>query len=233
MNGVDQGEMGTDPATVRVFLLDDHEVVRRGLRDLLEGSGGIEVVGEAGRADEALRRIPAVRPDVAVLDAQLPDGSGIEVCREIRSSLPSVACLILTSYDDDEALFAAIMAGAAGYVLKQIRGTDLVEAVHRVAQGQSLLDPAVTARVLTRLREGPPATDPRWEALSERERAVLALIADGLSNREIGARLFLAEKTVKNHVSRLLAKLQMQRRTQIAVFGAAMREQGALPPQEN
>jgi two-component system response regulator DevR len=233
MDGVDQGEMGTDPATVRVFLLDDHEVVRRGLRDLLEGSGGIEVVGEAGRADEALRRIPAVRPDVAVLDAQLPDGSGIEVCREIRSSLPSVACLILTSYDDDEALFAAIMAGAAGYVLKQIRGTDLVEAVHRVAQGQSLLDPAVTARVLTRLREGPPATDPRWEALSERERAVLALIADGLSNREIGARLFLAEKTVKNHVSRLLAKLQMQRRTQIAVFGAAMREQGALPPQEN
>jgi two-component system response regulator DevR len=140
--------------------------------------------------------------------------------------------LILTSYDDDEALFAAIMAGAAGYVLKQIRGTDLVEAVQRVAQGQSLLDPAVTARVLTRLREGPPGTDPRWEALSERERAVLALIADGLSNREIGARLFLAEKTVKNHVSRLLAKLQMQRRTQIAVFGAAMREQGVLPPQQ-
>ncbi|HYZ38500.1 MAG TPA: response regulator transcription factor [Pseudonocardiaceae bacterium] len=229
---MDQDAKGATRATVRVFLLDDHEVVRRGLRDLLEGSGGIEVVGEAGRADEALRRIPAVRPDVAVLDAQLPDGSGIEVCREIRSSLPSVACLILTSYDDDEALFAAIMAGAAGYVLKQIRGTDLVEAVQRVAQGQSLLDPAVTARVLTRLREGPPGTDPRWEALSERERAVLALIADGLSNREIGARLFLAEKTVKNHVSRLLAKLQMQRRTQIAVFGAAMREQGVLPPQQ-
>jgi two-component system response regulator DevR len=232
MIGVDQEEKDAACATVRVFLLDDHEVVRRGLRDLLEGSGGIDVVGEAGRADEALRRIPAVRPDVAVLDAQLPDGSGIEVCREIRSSLPSVACLILTSYDDDQALFAAIMAGAAGYVLKQIRGTDLVEAVHRVAQGQSLLDPAVTARVLTRLREGPPATDPRWESLSERERAVLALIADGLSNREIGARLFLAEKTVKNHVSRLLAKLQMQRRTQIAVFGAAMRDQGALPPQQ-
>jgi two-component system, NarL family, response regulator DevR len=232
MNSVDQEEGSTVRATVRVFLLDDHEVVRRGLRDLLEGSGGIEVVGEAGRADEALRRIPVVRPDVAVLDAQLPDGSGIEVCREIRSSLPSVACLILTSYDDDEALFAAIMAGAAGYVLKQIRGTDLVDAVHRVAQGQSLLDPAVTTRVLTRLREGPPATDPRWEALSDRERAVLALIADGLSNREIGARLYLAEKTVKNHVSRLLAKLQMQRRTQIAVFGAAMREQGALPPQQ-
>jgi two-component system, NarL family, response regulator DevR len=140
--------------------------------------------------------------------------------------------LILTSYNDDEALFAAIVAGAAGYVLKQIRGTDLVEAVQRVAQGQSLLDPAVTARVLTRLREGPPGTDPQWEALSERERAVLALIADGLSNREIGARLFLAEKTVKNHVSRLLAKLKMQRRTQIAVFGAAMRERGVLPPQQ-
>jgi two-component system, NarL family, response regulator DevR len=233
MNVVDQEEKGAIAATVRVFLLDDHEVVRRGLRDLLEDSGGIEVVGEAGRVDEALRRIPAVRPDVAVLDAQLPDGSGIEVCREIQSSLPSVACLILTSYDDDEALFAAIMAGAAGYVLKQLRGTDLVDAVHRVAQGQSLLDPAVTATVLTRLREGPPATDPRWEALSDRERAVLALIADGLSNREIGARLYLAEKTVKNHVSRLLAKLQMQRRTQIAVFGAEMREQDTLPPQHS
>jgi two-component system response regulator DevR len=233
MNDVDQEEgKGAVRTPVRVFLLDDHEVVRRGLRDLLEDSGGIEVVGEAGRADEALRRIPAVRPNVAVLDVQLPDGSGIEVCREIRSSMPSVNCLILTSYDDDEALFAAIMAGAAGYVLKQIRGTDLVDAVHRVAQGQSLLDPAVTATVLTRLREGPPATDPRWDALSDRERAVLALITDGLSNREIGARLYLAEKTVKNHVSRLLAKLQMQRRTQIAVFGVAMRDQGAPPPQQ-
>jgi DNA-binding NarL/FixJ family response regulator len=231
MNHVDQEEEGTGRTTVRVFLLDDHEVVRRGLREVLEQDGNIEVVGEAARADEALRRILAVRPDVAVLDARLPDGSGIEVCREIRSALPSVTCLILTSYEDDEALFAAIMAGAAGYVLKQIRGTDLVDAVHRVAQGQSLLDPAVTATVLTRLREGPPAADPRWEALSDRERAVLALIADGLSNREIGARLFLAEKTVKNHVSRLLAKLQMERRTQIAVFGAAMREQGALGPQ--
>ncbi len=229
---VDDDRRSAGHPPVRVFLLDDHEVVRRGLRDLLEQGGDIEVVGEAGRADEALRRIPAVRPGVAVLDARLPDGSGIEVCREIRSSLPSVACLILTSYDDDEALFAAIMAGAAGYVLKQIRGTDLVDAVHRVARGQSLLDPAVTANVLTRLREGPPAADPRFEALSDRERAVLSLIADGLSNREIGARLYLAEKTVKNHVSRLLAKLQMERRTQIAVFGATMREQGALRPQQ-
>jgi two-component system response regulator DevR len=228
----DNGQDAAAAHKLRVFLLDDHEVVRRGLRDLLEQSGDVEVVGEAGRADEALRRIPAVRPDVAVLDARLPDGSGIEVCREVRSSMPSVACLILTSYDDDEALFAAIMAGAAGYVLKQIRGTDLVDAVRRVARGQSLLDPAVTANVLTRLREGPPASDPRFEALSDRERAVLALIADGLSNREIGARLYLAEKTVKNHVSRLLAKLQMERRTQVAVFGATMRDQGTLRPQE-
>jgi DNA-binding NarL/FixJ family response regulator len=224
-------DVNTD-ATVRVFLLDDHEVVLRGLRNLLELSGNIEVVGEAGRADEALRRIPAVRPDVAVLDVRLPDGSGIEVCREIRASLPSVACLILTCYDDDEALSAAIMAGAAGYLLKQIRGTDLIEAVHRVARGESLLDPIVTASVRTRLQATQPTTDPRVEALSARERAILALIADGLSNREIGTRLYLAEKTVKNYVSRLLAKLQMQRRTQIAVFGATMRDQGALRPQQ-
>lgn len=223
---MDQDERGAVHAAVRVFLLDDHEMVRLGLREMLEQSSDITVVGEAARADEALRRIPAVEPDVAVLDARLADGSGIEVCREIRSSMPSVACLILTSYEDDEALFSAIMAGAAGYLLKQIRGTDLVDAVRRVARGQSLLDPAVTATVLTRLREGPPGTDPRWESLSDRERAVLALIADGLSNREIGARLYLAEKTVKNHVSRLLAKLQMERRTQIAVFGAVMRDQG-------
>lgn len=221
--------MDTD-AAVRVFLLDDHEVVLRGLRDLLEQSGNIEVVGEAGRADEALRRIRAVRPDVAVLDVRLPDGSGIEVCREIRASLPSVACLILTCYDEDEALAAAIMAGAAGYLLKQIRGTDLIEAVHRVARGESLLDPTATVRA--RLQATRLPTDPRVEALSDREQAVLALVADGLSNREIGTRLYLAEKTVKNHVSRLLAKLQMQRRTQIAVFGATMRDQGALRPHQ-
>jgi two-component system, NarL family, response regulator DevR len=224
-------DVNTD-ATVRVFLLDDHEVVLRGLRNLLELSGNIEVVGEACRADEALRRIPAVRPDVAVLDVRLPDGSGIEVCREIRASLPSVACLILTCYDDDEALSAAIMAGAAGYLLKQIRGTELIEAVHRVARGESLLDPTVTTSVRARMQATGPMTDPRVEALSARERAILALIADGLSNREIGTRLYLAEKTVKNYVSRLLAKLQMQRRTQIAVFGATMRNQGALRPQQ-
>ncbi len=227
MRDVDQDEGGAGHAAVRVFLLDDHEMVRLGLREMLEQSGDITVVGEAARADEALRRIPAVAPDVAVLDARLADGSGIEVCREIRSSMPSVACLILTSYEDDEALFSAIMAGASGYLLKQIRCTDLVDAVHRVARGQSLLDPAVTATVLARLREGPPGTDPRWEALSDREQAVLELITDGLSNREIGARLYLAEKTVKNYVSRLLTKLQMERRTQIAVFGAALRGQDA------
>ncbi len=223
--------MDTD-ATGRVFLLDDHEVVLRGLRNLLEQSGTIDVVGEAGRADEALRRIPAVRPDVAVLDVRLPDGSGIEVCREIRATLPAIGCRMLTCYDDDEALSAAIMAGAAGFLLKQIRGADLVEAVHRVARGESLIDPTVAATVRNRLQARRPTTDSRVEALSDRERAVLALIADGLSNREIGTRLFLAEKTVKNHVSRLLAKLQMQRRTQIAVFGAAMRDQGTLRPQQ-
>lgn len=213
---------------IRVFLLDDHEVVRRGVRELLETEDDIVVVGEASGVGEAVRRLPAVRPDVAVLDARLPDGNGIEVCREIRSQWPSVACLMLTSYDDDDALFSAIMAGAAGYVLKQIRGTDLVDAVRRVSRGESLLDPAVTANVLARLREGPPAADPRLARLSERERAVLALIADGMSNREIGARLYLAEKTVKNHVSRLLAKLGMERRTQVAVFGAEVRDKGRL-----
>jgi two-component system, NarL family, response regulator DevR len=214
--------------TVRVFLLDGHEVVRCGLRDLLEHSGNLQVVGEASRANEALRQILAVRPHVAVLDARLPDGSGLDVCREIRSLMPSVACLILTSSHDDETLLAAITAGASGYLLKQqIRGTDLINAVHRVAQGQSLLDPAVTAPVLTRLHEDPPATDPRWEALSHRERAILALIADGLSNRQIGTRLRLAEKTVKNYVSRLLTKLQMKQRTQLAVFGRTVPYSGS------
>ena len=205
---------------IRVFLLDDHEVVRRGLRDLLE-AGDIEVVGESGLAAEATRRIPALRPDVAVLDARLPDGSGIDVCRDVRSVDPTIACLILTSFDDDEALFAAIMAGAAGYVLKQIRGTELVDAVRRVAAGQSLLDPAVTARVLDRLREG-PASDPLLASLTEQERRILALIAEGLTNRQIAERMFLAEKTVKNYVSSLLAKLGMERRTQAAVFAARL-----------
>jgi two-component system, NarL family, response regulator DevR len=208
---------------IRVFLLDDHELVRRGLKDLLEESGKVEVVGEAGTVAEALARIPAVRPDVAILDGRLPDGSGIDVCREVRSSLPDTYCLILTSYDDDEALFAAILGGASGYLLKQIRGGDLVDAVERVSAGQSLLDPAVTQRVLTRLREGAPS-DPRVASLTEQERKILDLIADGLTNRQIATRLFLAEKTVKNYVSSILGKLDMESRTQAAVFATKLHD---------
>ena len=203
----------------RVFLLDDHEIVRRGLKDLLEHEDDITVVGEAGSAAEALARIPASGPDVAVLDARLPDGSGIDVCRSIRSSDPSIAVIILTSYDDDDALFAAIMAGAAGYVLKQVRGHDLVEAVRRVATGQSLLDPVVTQRVLTRIREGDPQAGP-LDGLTAQETRLLELIGEGLTNRQIAAEMFLAEKTVKNYVSQLLAKLGLQRRTQAAVLAA-------------
>jgi two-component system, NarL family, response regulator DevR len=210
--------------TIRVYLLDDHEIVRQGLRQLLESQGDIEVIGESGSAAEAARRIPALRPDVAILDGRLPDGSGIDVCREVRARDTDIAALILTSYDDDEALFSAIMAGAAGYVLKQIRGTDLVEAVRRVAAGQSLLDPAVTQRILTRIREG-RTEDPRVATLSEQERKVLDHIADGLTNRQIAEHMYLAEKTVKNYVSSLLAKLGMERRTQAAVFAARLREE--------
>lgn len=207
---------------MRVFLLDDHEIVRRGLRDLLEAEPDITVVGESAAAAEATRRIPALRPHVAVLDGRLPDGSGIDVCREVRSQDSSIACLILTSYDDDNALFGAIMAGAAGYVLKEVGGTDLVTAIRRVAAGQSLLDPAVTQRVLTRLREG-PEQDPRLAGLTDQERRILTLIAEGMTNRQIAERLFLAEKTVKNYVSTLLAKLGMERRTQAAVFASKLR----------
>jgi DNA-binding NarL/FixJ family response regulator len=209
--------------TIKVFLLDDHEVVRRGLRELLEVEPDIEVVGESGSAAEAARRIPALRPDVAVLDGRLPDGSGIDVCRDIRSIDPNVHALILTSYDEDAALFAAIMAGASGYVLKDIRGTDLVDAIRRVAAGQSLLDPSVTARVLERLRSG-PAQDPRLAGLTDQERRILDHIAEGKTNRQIGEDMFLAEKTVKNYVSSLLAKLGMQRRTQAAVFAAGLKD---------
>ncbi|WP_086055602.1 response regulator transcription factor [Protofrankia coriariae] len=206
---------------VRVFVLDDHEIVRRGMRELLESQGDIKVVGEAGLAAEALRRIPALRPDVAILDARLPDGSGIDVCRDIRSGTPEVPCLILTSHDDDEALFAAIMAGAAGYVLKQIRGNDLIGAVRTVASGQSMLDPAVTQRVLTRLRDGAPE-DRLLSTLSERERQILGLIAEGLTNRQIASRIHLAEKTVKNNVSSILEKLGLTSRTQAAVFATKL-----------
>lgn len=216
------------PATAtRIFLLDDHEIVRRGLAELLNGVEDFDVVGEAGTVAEALRRIPAVKPDVAILDGRLPDGSGIEVCRIIREEHPAVRCLILTSYDDDEAIFAAVLAGAAGYVLKQIRGSNLVDAVRQVAAGQSLLDPTVTDRVLRRIREG-KQEDARLASLNAQERKILVLIAEGLTNRQIGERLFLAEKTVKNNVSSLLAKLGMQRRTQAAVFGANLRDRNEL-----
>ncbi|GAA1600914.1 response regulator transcription factor [Saccharothrix algeriensis] len=208
-----------------MFLLDDHEVVRRGLSDLLQADGDIEVVGESGSAAEASRRIPALRPDVAVLDARLPDGSGIDVCRDVRSVDPDIKGLILTSYEDDEALFAAIMAGAAGYVLKQIRGTDLVDAVRRVAAGQSLLDPAVTQRVLERIRN-PQHQPDQLKSLTEQERKILGYVADGLTNRQIAAQMFLAEKTVKNYVSSLLAKLGLERRTQAAILAVKLREQG-------
>ncbi len=206
---------------IRVYLLDDHEIVRRGLRQLLADAGDIEIVGESGLAVEATARIPALRPDVAVLDARLPDGSGIDVCRDVRSVDPTINALILTSYDDDEALFAAILAGASGYVLKQVGGHDLVDTVRRVAAGQSLIDPALTARVLDRLRHGDQTPD-ELAALTEREREIVLLIAEGMTNRQIGERLFLAEKTVKNYVSSILAKLGLERRTQAAVLAAKL-----------
>ncbi|HEX3222602.1 MAG TPA: response regulator transcription factor [Nocardioides sp.] len=213
--------MSETSTPIRVFLLDDHEVVRQGLRALLESGGDIEVVGESGLAVEAASRIPALRPDVAVLDARLPDGSGIEVCRTVRAVDPHIKALILTSYDDDEALFAAIMAGAAGYVLKEITGHDLIGAVRQVAQGNSLIDPTLTARVLERVRNG-PSTAPELADLTEQELKLLALIAEGLTNRQIGERMFLAEKTVKNYVSSILAKLGLERRTQAAVLAAKL-----------
>jgi two-component system, NarL family, response regulator DevR len=216
----------TEPPTepVTVFLVDDHEVVRQGVRAMLEASGEIVVVGEAGTAQDAVGRIRAVQPRVAVLDVRLPDGNGVEVCREVRSSMPDVACLMLTSYSDDEALFEAIMAGAAGYVLKQIRGNELVQAVKRVANGESLLDPAVTGRVLRRLRE-PSPEDERMARLTDQERRILDLIAEGCTNRQIGQQLHLAEKTVKNYVSNMLTKLGMERRTEAAVFATKLEAQ--------
>jgi DNA-binding NarL/FixJ family response regulator len=217
--------MATVPGmTVRVFLLDDHEVVRRGVRSLIEVEGDLVVVGEAGTAAEALARIPPTKPDVAIIDVRLPDGNGVEVCREIRSRHPEIQCLVLTSFADDEALFDAIMAGAAGYLLKQIKENDLVDAIRRVASGQSLLDPQITTRVLERLRR-PPVEDERLAALTDQERKILDLIAEGLTNRQIGERIFLAEKTVKNYVSNMLAKLGMERRTEAAVFAARLKDQ--------
>ncbi|WP_330292376.1 response regulator transcription factor [Streptomyces sp. NBC_00576] len=213
----------TQQNPIRVFLLDDHEVVRRGLTDLLDSEPDISVVGDADSAEHALARGTALRPDVAVLDVRLPDGDGISVCRELRSRMPELACLMLTSFDDEEALLDAIMAGAAGYVLKQIKGSDLVSAVRTVASGQSMLDPTTTARLMRSLRADPtegPALAPELAGLSPRERDILTLIGDGLTNREIGKKLYLSEKTVKNHISRLLAKLGVQRRVQAAVLAS-------------
>jgi RNA polymerase sigma factor (sigma-70 family) len=220
-----------------VFLLDDHEVVRRGVRDLLEAEEDVSVVGEGASAAEALARVPAVRPDVAVLDVRLPDGNGVAVCRELRDELPDLACLMLTSFDDDDALLDAILAGAAGYVLKQIKGSDLVTAVRTVAGGRSMLDPATTARLMDslRAREEPPKEDETvsaLNALTPRERQILELVEQGMTNRQIGRRLYLAEKTVKNHISRLLAKLGVERRIQAAVLAGEWhrRAEGGRPP---
>lgn len=211
----------SEPGLVRVYLLDDHDVVRHGLRSLLEASGSISVVGESGLATEAIARIPALRPDVAILDGRLPDGSGIEVCRAVRSVDPGINVLILTSYDDDESMFEAIIAGAAGYILKEIRGSDIVDAVLRAAAGYSLIDPGVVSRVLDRIRKG-PETAPELSVLTERERELLGLIAEGMTNRQIGEHMFLAEKTVKNYVTSILGKLGLERRTQAAVLATRL-----------
>ncbi|WP_405763899.1 response regulator transcription factor [Actinacidiphila glaucinigra] len=214
---------------IRVFLVDDHEVVRRGVHDLLDAEPDIEVVGEAGTVDHALARGPALRPDVAILDVRLPDGDGIGICRELRSRMPELACLMLTSFDDDDALLDAIMAGAAGYVLKQIKGSDLISAVRTVASGQSMLDPATTARLMNSLRHQEEPATPQDEilaTLTPREREILELIGEGLTNRQIGKRLFLSEKTVKNHISRMLAKLGVERRIQAAVLATQHQPNG-------
>jgi DNA-binding NarL/FixJ family response regulator len=228
MTNTTLGTYSCEPApsavtTIRVFLLDDHEVVRRGVRELLDAEPDITVVGEAGTAAEALARVPASRPDVAILDMRLPDGDGISVCRDLRSEYPELACLILTSFGDDEALLAAIMAGASGYLLKQIRGSDIVGAVRIVACGGSLLDPRMTALVLQRLRH-PMSDDDPVAVLTQQERRVFDLIGDGLTNRQIGEQMLLAEKTVKNYVSSMLAKLGMQRRTQAAALAGRRQE---------
>jgi two-component system, NarL family, response regulator DevR len=217
-------EDGANARQIKVFLLDDHELVRVGVRDLLETQPDIRVVGEAGTAESALARIPALRPDVAILDVRLPDGDGVTVCREIRSTMPEVACLMLSSFDDDQAMFDAVMAGAAGYVLKQIHGTDLVGAVRTVAAGESMLDPRAASKLMARLRDSTRKRDP-LAGLTGQERRILELIGEGLTNRQIGERMFLAEKTVKNYVSALFQKLGMERRTQAAAYAAKISSQ--------
>ncbi|MBD9730923.1 response regulator transcription factor [Streptomyces sp. H28] len=225
------GEQPGPEQPIRVFLLDDHEVVRRGVHDLLNDEPDITVVGEAATVEQALVRVPALRPRVAVLDVRLPDGDGVSVCRELRSRMPDLACLMLTSFDDEEALLDSIMAGASGYVLKQIQGSDLVQAVRTVAAGQSLLDPSATTRLMARLRQEqqPEEEEDALPGLTEREREILALIGEGLTNRQIGLRLYLAEKTVKNHISRLLAKLGVERRIQAAVIATQAQDRLRRP----
>jgi DNA-binding NarL/FixJ family response regulator len=213
---------------IRVFLVDDHEIVRRGVRELLEVEDDIEVVGEAGTVEQAVHRGSVCAPDVALLDVQLPDGTGIEVCRDLRSARPDLRCIMLTSYADDEAMMNSVVAGASGYLLKQVRGADIVDAVRRVGAGESLLDPTVTARVVERLRSG-PEEDARLKELTGQERKILNLLADGLTNRQIGEELFLAEKTVKNYVSNLLTKMGMSRRTEAAVYAARLDERRDRP----
>jgi two-component system, NarL family, response regulator DevR len=221
-------EPGSEPPAITVFLLDDHEIVRRGVADVLQSDPLISVVGEGKNAAEALARVPALRPDVAVLDVRLPDGSGVAVCRELRSRMPDLRVIMLTSYSDDEALFDAIMAGASGYLLKQILGQDLVAAVRTVAAGGSLLDPTATTAVLERLRRAAEPAGPLAK-LSDQERTVLELIGEGLTNRQIGERMFLAEKTIKNYVSQLLCKLGLERRTQAAVLATELRAEPSGP----
>jgi two-component system response regulator DevR len=220
------------PMTIRIFVLDDHELVRTGLQTLLECEEDMEVVGQAATAQLGLEEIATLQPDVAILDVRLPDGSGIEVCREIRSAYPQIACLMLTSYADDEALFSAIMAGAAGYVLKEIGGSDLIGDIRRVSQGQSLIDATLSKDIFDRLRKT-QKTEARLSSLSAQERRVLDLIAQGRSNRQIAEEIFLAEKTVKNYVSSLLSKLGMQRRTEAGVYAAILAERRAANPRNS
>ena len=215
------GDLNSPAQPLRVFLVDDHEVVRRGVRDLLERTGDIRVIGEASTATEALQRVPADWPDVAVLDVSLPDGSGVEVCRALLSQRPGLRCVMLTSFDDDQALLDAILAGASGYVLKEVRGGALIDAIRRVAKGESLLDPAATARVMARIRT-PPPEDARLAGLSPQERRILGYLAESQTNRQIAEQMFLSEKTVKNYVSHLLLKLDMHGRTEAAVYAARL-----------
>ncbi len=227
---MDETQSGAAGQRVTVFLLDDHEVVRRGVRDLLEAEPDLEVVGEAGSCAQALARVPALRPRVALLDVRLPDGDGVTVCRELRDRMPELACLMLTSFDDDDALLDAIMAGAAGYVLKQVKGADLVSAVRTVAAGQSMLDPATTRKLMESLRHHEQSgAEAALSQLTPREREILALIGEGRTNREIGHELYLSEKTVKNHISRMLGKLGVERRLQAAVLAAHAEDEHRAP----